>query len=76
MKVVTMPEILNEILEEVRGAKAIQARALAEQARGRHAEMKAMASSSAPTGTNQLFKEAADHYQKEADYWDKLAKED
>ena len=60
--------------EEVeRHEKSIEAKALAKQARGRCAEMEALASQCPQTGTNKLFMRAVEHYKKEADYWDMLA---
>ena len=78
MHLVSTPQLLSEILEEVREMKSmkhepIKAKALAEQARGRSAEMDALASNTGQTGTNKLFQEASDHYKREAEYWDKLA---
>ena len=78
MNLISTAELLNKILKELRRMhrgmnRVVKAKALAEQARGRRAEMEAMASNSPQVGTHKLFKDAADHYSKEADYWDEIS---
>ena len=67
----------RQMMEEAKArVQSIKAKALSEQARGRRAEMMALASASGQIGVVKLFEEAAEHYENEAAYWDQLTIED